>query len=105
MGRIMYHATRTEKNSSADMAVNRISTNKPNASSTSYVVETGIPVHPKQYTRKSKYPFGTMTPKQSVLIPGKSYQAVIGLLRKHKADGKQFTVRKEGNAMRIWRTR
>jgi hypothetical protein len=66
-------------------------------------VETGIPVPPRKYNRQSKYPFGTMLPGQSVLISGKSYSAIIGVLRLHKAKGKVFTVRTEDGGVRVWR--
>jgi len=79
------------------------SSNKQNSSSTSYAVENNVPVPPKRYARKSKYPFDTMAPNQSVLIPGKTYAAVIGVLRKHKAEGKRFVVRNSDQGIRVWR--
>ena len=44
-----------------------------------------------------------MAPNQSVLIPEKTYAAVIGVLRKHKAEGKRFVVRNVDQGIRVWR--
>ena len=68
-----------------------------------YEVDTGVPVPPKKYNRKSKYPFATMQPNQSVMIPNKTYAAIMGLLRKHKLSGKKYVVRKSDGGMRVWR--
>jgi hypothetical protein len=68
-----------------------------------YEVETDVPVPPKKYNRKSKYPFATMQPNQSVMIPNKTYAAIMGLLRKHKIGGKKYVVRKSDGGMRVWR--
>lgn len=67
-----------------------------------YKIEENVPV-PKR-ARRSKYPFATMQPHQSVVVPDKSYAAMIGVLRKHKLDGKKFVIRAIPGGMRIWRT-
>ena len=103
--RLPYQDIRLNEHGKHAMAVNRDSTIRSNASLASYVVEDGVPVPPKRYTRKSKYPFVNMKAGQSVMIPGKTYAAVMGLLRKHKNDGKKFVVRKSDGGMRIWRTK
>jgi hypothetical protein len=72
-------------------------------SAKSYEVETDVPVPPKKYNRKSKYPFSTMQANQSVMIPNKTYAAIMGLLRKHKLSGKKYVVRKSDGGMRVWR--
>ena len=77
--------------------------NKQKEQLPSYVVEDNIPIPEKKLPRKSKYPFGSMGPNQSVEIMGKSYSAIIGVLRKHKLEGKRFTVRKSDNGFRVWR--
>jgi hypothetical protein len=79
------------------------STNKQNSQSTGYEVEDNVPVPPKKVSRKSKYPFGSMAINQSVLIPEKGYSAVIGVLRKHKAEGKKFIIRQVTEGFRVWR--
>lgn len=68
-----------------------------------YTVEEGVPVPPKKYVRKSKYPFVHMQPNQSVLIEGKSYNSLMGVLRKYKAEGKKFIVRQVEQGLRVWR--
>jgi hypothetical protein len=85
------------------MEPNMISTNKQNLPSTGYEVEDDVPVPPKKVSRKSKYPFGSMAINQSVLIPEKGYSAVIGVLRKHKAEGKKFIIRQVTEGFRVWR--
>ena len=68
-----------------------------------YNIEMDVPVPPKTISRRSKYPFATMNPNQSVMIKNKTYAAIMGLLRKHKVDGKKFVVRKSDGGMRVWR--
>jgi len=81
---------------------------EPNMTSTqnqekpSYAVEEGVPM-PAPKPKRSKYPFSSMSPNQSVEIPGKSYAAIIGVLRKQKLMGKRFAVRKSGEGYRVWR--
>ena len=67
-----------------------------------YLVEDNVPV-PRR-SRRSKYPFATMQPHQSVVVLNKSYAAMIGVLRKHKSEGKIFVIRAIPGGMRIWRT-
>ena len=69
----------------------------------SYNIEMDVPVPPKTISRRSKYPFATMNPNQSVMIKNKTYAAIMGLLRKHQVDGKKFVVRKSDGGMRVWR--
>jgi hypothetical protein len=45
-----------------------------------------------------------MQPHQSVVVLNKSYAAMIGVLRKHKSEGKIFVIRAIPGGMRIWRT-
>ena len=78
--------------------------NAQNQQSVNYQIENNVPVPVKRYARKSKYPFGDMGANQSVLISGKSYSAIIGVLRKYKAEGKKFVIRKAEGGLRIWRT-
>jgi hypothetical protein len=85
------------------MEPNMISTNKQNSPSIGYEVEDDVPVPPKKVSRKSKYPFGSMAINQSVLIPEKGYSAVIGVLRKHKNEGKKFVIRQVAEGFRVWR--
>jgi hypothetical protein len=44
-----------------------------------------------------------MQANQSVMIPNKTYAAIMGLLRKHKLSGKKYVVRKSDGGMRVWR--
>jgi len=69
----------------------------------SYNLEMDVPVPPKTYNRRSKYPFATMKANQSVMIPNKTYAAIMGLLRNHKIGGKKFVVRTSDGGMRVWR--
>ncbi len=70
-----------------------------------YKVDSNIPIPPKRYTRPSKYPFGTMSVNASVFMADKTYQAIMGLLRLHKAKGKRFVVRSMDKGYRIWRVK
>jgi hypothetical protein len=79
------------------------SSDKQKSQSIGYEVEDNVPVPPKKVSRKSKYPFGSMAINQSVLIPEKGYSAVIGVLRKHKSEGKKFVVREVADGFRVWR--
>jgi hypothetical protein len=79
-----------------------ISTEKQEKPPSIYAVEEGVPI-PAPKPKRSKYPFGSMLPDQSVEIPGKSYAAIIGVLRKHKLLGKRFSVRKSKEGYRVWR--
>jgi hypothetical protein len=95
--------TPSKKASKGATAAKTTSSNKPERQSAGYQVETGVPVPPRKYSRQSKYPFAEMLPGQSVLIKGKTYSAVIGVLRQHKAKGKSFTVRTTEEGIRVWR--
>ena len=86
------------------MGQNMNSSDKQKTQSSIYEIEDNVPVPPKTVIRQSKYPFGAMAVNQSVLIPEKGYSAVIGVLRKHKAEGKKFTIREVAGGFRVWRT-
>jgi hypothetical protein len=86
-----------------DTAQKSPSLQPPKAPSTGLMIEDDVPVPSKRYVRVSKYPFGEMLPGQSCLVPNKTYSAVIGVLRRHKALGKKFTVRKLEEGIRVWR--
>ena len=74
-------------------------------SSAKYKVEDDVVLPVKRSYRVSKYPFGDMLPNQSVEIVDKTYAAIIGSLRKHKLEGKKFTIRRSDAGHRIWRTK
>lgn len=72
-------------------------------SNAKYKVENDVILPIKRSYRVSKYPFGEMLPNQSVEIADKTYAAIIGSLRKHKLEGKSFTIRRSDVGHRVWR--
>jgi len=104
MMRMPHQGIRTRGNLKNDMEQKMNSSNTPKQPLQRYDVENDVPVpSPRKQSRKSKYPFGVMLPNQSVMIPNKSYAAVIGVLRKHKSEGKKFIVRATEGGQRVWR--
>ena len=73
------------------------------SNSAKYKVENDVVLPVKRSYRVSKYPFGEILPNQSVEIAEKTYAAIIGSLRKHKLDGKKFTIRRSDVGHRVWR--
>ena len=88
----------TKGNLKKDMEPRMNSSNNAN-----YKVENNVVLPVKRSYRNSKYPFGEMLPNQSVEIADKTYAAIIGSLRKHKLDGKKFTIRRSDVGHRVWR--
>ena len=101
--RFMHLDIRTKGSLKEDMEPRQNFMSKPNQQSPVYAVEDDVPIPERKFPRRSKYPFGTMSPDQSVEIMNKSYSAIIGVLRKHKAEGKRYAVRKSDNGFRVWR--
>jgi hypothetical protein len=98
----LFLGTHTNRGLKKDMEPRMTSTKKQDQPSSVYVVEEGV-LMPAPKPKRSKYPFGSMLTNQSVEIPGKTYAAIIGVLRKHKQLGKRFSVRKSEAGYRVWR--
>jgi hypothetical protein len=79
--------------------------NSSKEQSSQYKVDDDVALPVKRSYRVSKYPFGDMLPNQSVEIAGKTYAAIIGSLRKHKLEGKKFTIRRSDAGHRVWRVK
>ncbi len=74
----------------------------------SYQIEDGVPVPKRTAGRKgSKYPFAVMQPGQSFFaddVKVATVRSAVGAFTKRHADeGFKFSVRAEGDGVRVWR--
>ena len=67
--------------------------------------EKNIPIPETKY-RKSKYPFATMEVGESFAVPGYTrelHQRMSGTSYQYRCGYKKFTIRRDGDSVRVWR--
>lgn len=72
----------------------------------SYKIEKNVPLPEARRGKAGTYPFGDMEVGDSVLIEDRSQSSISGALTHYKYRwGKDFATRREGDGVRVWRTK
>lgn len=76
--------------------------------SSEYKIEKNVPLSPRSWKGKPKYPWAQMDPGDSFVVPGEGrtlkvlQTTILTSARRHKP--KRFSTRIEGGNVRVWRT-